>query len=156
MKNLERYRTKPTRIEIVEAIQLTGFGPPDKEIYFWIEQHVGSFEYRVLDDVRDIPDKGVCIGDNGFLLIATRNGVMQAQPGDWIIHDEDDNFRVCKRDIFATTYQQVEYRESQYNLPHSRACGIRMHKHGIECSTNCPTCGGKKYERKGYPNETKM
>lgn len=27
--------------------------------------------------------------------------------------------------------------------PHSRACGIRMHAHGAECSSNCPTCGGQ-------------
>jgi hypothetical protein len=26
--------------------------------------------------------------------------------------------------------------------PHSRACGIRPHEHGPECSTNCPTCQG--------------
>lgn len=27
--------------------------------------------------------------------------------------------------------------------PHSRACGIRKHDHGLECNPNCPTCGGK-------------
>lgn len=27
--------------------------------------------------------------------------------------------------------------------PHSRACGIRNHEHGPDCSTNCPTCGGR-------------
>lgn len=27
--------------------------------------------------------------------------------------------------------------------PHSRACGIRQHEHGVGCSTNCPTCAGK-------------
>lgn len=27
-------------------------------------------------------------------------------------------------------------------LPHSRACGFRKHDHGVECSRNCPTCGG--------------
>lgn len=27
--------------------------------------------------------------------------------------------------------------------PHSRACGIKRHEHGTECSENCPTCGGK-------------
>lgn len=26
--------------------------------------------------------------------------------------------------------------------PHSRACGIRQHDHGPDCSQNCPTCGG--------------
>jgi hypothetical protein len=26
------------------------------------------------------------------------------------------------------------------NRPHSRACGIRKHDHGIECAPDCPTC----------------
>lgn len=27
--------------------------------------------------------------------------------------------------------------------PHSRACGWRRHPHGVDCSTNCPTCAGR-------------
>ena len=27
--------------------------------------------------------------------------------------------------------------------PHSRACGIHQHDHGVMCHRNCPTCGGK-------------
>jgi hypothetical protein len=27
------------------------------------------------------------------------------------------------------------------NRPHSRACGVRRHDHGPECSIDCPTCG---------------
>ena len=26
--------------------------------------------------------------------------------------------------------------------PHSRACGIRKHDHGVACHSNCPTCHG--------------
>lgn len=26
--------------------------------------------------------------------------------------------------------------------PHSRACGISLHQHGIACSRDCPTCRG--------------
>lgn len=29
------------------------------------------------------------------------------------------------------------------NRPHSRACGVSPHPHGVHCSTNCPTCHGK-------------
>ena len=29
------------------------------------------------------------------------------------------------------------------DVPHSRACGVRKHLHGTECSTNCPTCHGR-------------
>lgn len=28
------------------------------------------------------------------------------------------------------------------NRPHSRACGIALHPHGIQCSRDCPTCSG--------------
>ena len=31
----------------------------------------------------------------------------------------------------------------EHHRPHSRACGIRRHDHGPECSSNCPTCGGR-------------
>lgn len=27
--------------------------------------------------------------------------------------------------------------------PHSRACGWRAHPHGVDCSPDCPTCGGR-------------
>lgn len=30
--------------------------------------------------------------------------------------------------------------------PHSRACGIKWHEHGSECTPDCPTCGGGKAE----------
>ena len=29
--------------------------------------------------------------------------------------------------------------------PHSRACGIRRHEHGVDCHANCPTCAGGKW-----------
>jgi len=31
--------------------------------------------------------------------------------------------------------------------PHSRACGIRRHDHGVDCHSNCPTCGGRRPEQ---------
>lgn len=27
--------------------------------------------------------------------------------------------------------------------PHSKACGVTKHEHGLACSRNCPTCGGQ-------------
>jgi hypothetical protein len=27
--------------------------------------------------------------------------------------------------------------------PHSRACGFHPHPHGMQCSKDCPTCGGR-------------
>lgn len=36
---------------------------------------------------------------------------------------------------------KLETEESTYQ-PHSRACGIDKHEHGIQCHRNCPTCHG--------------
>lgn len=38
------------------------------------------------------------------LEIKTPEGVMTAQPGDWIIKGEKGEFYPCKPDIFAATY----------------------------------------------------
>jgi hypothetical protein len=38
----------------------------------------------------------------------------------------------------------------QSGLPHSRACGVAYHDHGILCSSNCPTCGGENLTEKGF------
>jgi len=35
---------------------------------------------------------------------------------------------------------QVEKLADDDNRPHSRACGIKPHSHGPECSPDCPTC----------------
>jgi len=37
----------------------------------------------------------------------------------------------------------VDAPEPYESEPHSRACGMGWHDHGVQCSTNCPTCGGK-------------
>lgn len=44
-------------------------------------------------------------GRSGTLLIATREGVMEAQPNDWIIKGVKGEFYPCKPDIFAATYE---------------------------------------------------
>ena len=41
----------------------------------------------------------------------------------------------------ADQTQRLPYKLDQ--RPHSRACGWRKHDHGVDCSSNCPTCGGK-------------
>ena len=46
-------------------------------------------------------------GRNGTLLIATREGVMEAQPGDWIIKGVAGEFYPCKPDVFDRTYEAV-------------------------------------------------
>lgn len=53
--------------------------------------------------------------DAGFLsnstvcLIETLEGTMRANAGDWIIKGVKGEFYSCKPDIFALTYEPVEY-----------------------------------------------
>jgi len=42
------------------------------------------------------------------LKIATLEGVMTAQPGDWIIRGVKGEIYPCKPDIFEATYEAVE------------------------------------------------
>lgn len=41
-------------------------------------------------------------------LIPTLEGVMEANPGDWIIRGVQGEFYPCKPDIFDATYEPVE------------------------------------------------
>jgi len=42
------------------------------------------------------------------LMISTLEGVMQADPGDWIIQGIKGELYPCKPDIFEQTYEPVE------------------------------------------------
>lgn len=35
--------------------------------------------------------------------------------------------------------------------PHSRACGVLPHPHGVGCHQNCPTCGGVPHASQDMP-----
>jgi hypothetical protein len=50
-------------------------------------------------------DKGVHTCDYRSLEIETLEGVMTAQPGDWIIRGIAGEFYPCKREIFTATYE---------------------------------------------------
>lgn len=43
--------------------------------------------------------------DNCALEIGTLEGVMRADPGDWVIRGVKGEFYPCKPDIFAATYE---------------------------------------------------
>jgi hypothetical protein len=46
--------------------------------------------------------------EDGTMLIKTLEGVMCAQPGDWIIRGVKGELYPCKPDIFAATYEPAE------------------------------------------------
>lgn len=50
----------------------------------------------------------ITTSDDGSLNIVTLEGVMRADPGDWIIRGVKGEFYPCKPDIFAATYELVD------------------------------------------------
>ena len=50
---------------------------------------------------------------DGAIYIATLEGEMKANPGDWIIKGVKGEFYPCKPDIFAATYEAVEERSDE-------------------------------------------
>lgn len=100
-----RFRKKPVEIE---AMLLDGSNGDMHAVYQWIEENTdGSFDPIEAENVRP-PASGVSIDPaDGCLLIATLEGVMKAQRGDWIIRGVKGEFYPCKPDIFAATYDPV-------------------------------------------------
>ncbi len=80
------YRKKPV---VIEAIQYRAGEQPNE------------FGQDVIDGVIRYPE-------DGSMLIKTLEGVMQAQPGDWIIRGVKGELYPCKPDIFAATYEAVD------------------------------------------------
>ena len=86
----------------VEAARLTEDPAQRRAVYRWVEEHVGSF----CPASPGTATSGVAI-DPGtdHVLIATLEGVMVAQPGDWIIRGIKGEFYPCKPEIFTATYE---------------------------------------------------
>lgn len=86
-----KYRKKPV---VIEAYKLPDAGEDVPESFHqWCEK-VGFREWE------NDRDEG--------LLLRTREGVMRADPGDWIIRGVADEFYPCKPDIFAATYDTAD------------------------------------------------
>ena len=79
------YRKKPV---VIEAVR---FDP-------------GCEPYELASDV--IAGK-IRYPEDGTMLIDTLEGVMCAQPGDWIIRGVKGELYPCKPDIFSATYEKV-------------------------------------------------
>lgn len=88
---MAKFRKKPVVIEAVQNRALN-------EIPQWLE------DARNGGSVRHLPD--------GSISIATLEGVMFANPGDWIIRGVKGELYPCKPDIFEATYEAVEERSA--------------------------------------------
>lgn len=86
---MSKFRKKPIE---VEAMQFIG----DHESAFAISQWA------------EFVGVGTCSVKGYYLKVFTLEGVMHAQPGDWIIKGVKGEFYPCKPDIFEATYEKVE------------------------------------------------
>lgn len=86
--SIKKYRKKPVTIE---AIQLNIHNV--REVAEWCGADFG-YTFGSTE-----PDS---------LYISTLEGVMEADPGDYIIKGVQGEFYPCKPDIFAATYKEVE------------------------------------------------
>jgi hypothetical protein len=91
---MPRFRKKPV---VIEAEQFNGSAHEAGRIAAWCS---GATAY---------------IGGHGsqrparyVIRIQTLEGLMQAEPGDWIIRGVQGEFYPCKPDIFAATYETGE------------------------------------------------
>lgn len=88
-----KYTKKPVTIE---AVQFDGSSSGIGEIKAWIATGAHQRgQIRTQDSGR-------------VLEIETLEGVMTAQPGDWIIKGVKGEFYPCKPDIFAATYEPAK------------------------------------------------
>lgn len=94
---MAQFRKQPV---VIEARQLQSEQDADG-LALWIYQSGGNAMPKLLGN-----------GHGGYdfdgLLIATREGSMKADLGDWIIRGVMGEFYPCKPDIFAATYEPAE------------------------------------------------
>lgn len=109
MKEPKTYVKKPVQIQ---AMQLAGSTAETHAVCAWIEENtLGSFEpLAVIEGDVPPPESGVSIDPrDGRLMIATLEGIMWADLGDWIIRGVRGEFYPCKPDIFEATYNEVTH-----------------------------------------------
>lgn len=92
---MAKYRKKPVEIEAVQfvggpdsACEVIRFASLPGTAYITLEQPDGSLKEHI--------------------CIATLEGVMQADSGDWVIKGIKGEFYPCKPDIFQATYESAQ------------------------------------------------
>jgi hypothetical protein len=88
---VSKFRKKPG---VVEAIQY--------------QPHENCGEVGRFMGLNDGDDYECDESENDEYAIETLEGVMWAQPGDWIIRGVQGEFYPCKPDIFEQTYEPIE------------------------------------------------
>jgi hypothetical protein len=105
---MSKFRKKPV---VINAVRWTGANI--QEVTDFLMKMEGA-RLRANDGV----DSTVIVGktraewDAGMLTIHTLEGVMRANPGDWIICGVKNELYPCAHDVFESTYDSVEELES--------------------------------------------
>jgi DNA-directed RNA polymerase subunit RPC12/RpoP len=129
---MAKYRKKPV---VVEAVQWTGKNFEElAELIGSLEE--GRPERRAVYDELDMT-----------LKIKTLEGVMAANPGDYIIQGVQGELYPCKPDIFEATYEPLESAKTYV----CDGCGkvyVREGRKPARGRNNfCPECGDKASKR---------
>lgn len=105
-----KYRKKPV---VIEAFKWTG-GHDQTEDPEWIVEKLKSGEVAILTVTEEVcaysgdrPDHIATVAI--WMEIETLEGIMTAQPGDFIIKGIQGEIYPCKPDIFKATYEIVEH-----------------------------------------------
>lgn len=91
--NVKKYKKKPV---IIEAIQFLGGNVSAKEIQKWVLDCSNNTEKITYNKVFD------------YLSVFTKNGIMIAHGGAYIIRGIKGEFYPCIEEIFNETYELVE------------------------------------------------
>lgn len=107
MSGVQRFQKRPV---VIEAVYLDPSIFPPADLSSSIDPNTRSHAviagWMLGNGFRDFK----VTGDRApfGLSIRTLEGVMQADPGDWIIRGVQGEFYPCKPDIFEATYEAVE------------------------------------------------
>ena len=74
-----------------------------EDVLDWIEPHFASSQAEDVGGTVIDPE----VSELSYFTIETLEGVMRADPGDWIIRGVQGEFYPCKPEIFAATYEIV-------------------------------------------------
>lgn len=102
---------------------------------------------RVVLDTQGPDDEGTVVFSNVDALIEdAEGGEVDVNDALVIALNIDVWIELVRPDQITVTIEPGNILEEEVRvveLPHSRACGIRKHEHGVACHRNCPSCQGR-------------
>lgn len=87
-----RFRTKPLEIEAIQFVE---------------NAHDETNLHEIWDFMGRPGDDKVVLRPPGALGIVTPDGLVAAEPGDWVVKDDDGAFDVYEREVFEAFFQEA-------------------------------------------------